>query len=129
MARGGYEIAPWQKFIDENFRHYETAQNHTGLKPDKVKLEMERLRLQNEKLQFELKVKQREYSANSDVQQWVGQMVMQAKRILLRMPSKLAPLVVGRSEVEAEKLMKAEIHSALTQLSTEIPDTAGDKHE
>ena len=109
---GRYHIADWQIFVNQHF-----ASTSSEGQPDKQKLEMERLRLQNEKLTFELQIKKKDYSANADVEMWVGELVMAAKRVLLAIPSKLAPQVIGRTEVEAEKLMKEEINGALAQLT------------
>ena len=82
------------------------------------KLEEEKLRLTNDKLRFQLQVMQREYSRNSDIELWVGDLVMQAKRVLLAIPSKLAPQIVGLTEVEAELRLKEEINTALAQLTS-----------
>ena len=45
-------------------------------------------------------------------------MAMQAKRVLLAIPGKLAPVVGGLSEVEAEIAIKEEINLALAQLTS-----------
>ena len=65
---GRYHVAQWQEFINKNF-----ASANLEAQPDKRELELERLRLQNQKLEFELQVKRKDYSANTDVEQWVGQ--------------------------------------------------------
>lgn len=109
---GRYHIGEWQEFVNRNF-----ASANPEASPDKFKLEMEKLRLQNEKLQFELQVKRKDYTANSDIEVWVGELVMSAKRVLLAIPGKLAPQVVGLTEVEAERRMREEINLALEQLT------------
>jgi len=111
----GYHIQEWQAFVNANFASLSDP-SVTG-PDDKRNLEMEKLRLQNEKLKFELQVKQKDYTANADVEQWVGQMVMEAKRTLLSIPAKLAPVVIGQTEVEAEKRMREEIVLALESLA------------
>lgn len=111
---GRYHVGQWQEFINHHFS------SHTPHgQPDKMRLEMEKLKLQNDKLRFELQVKQREYTANVDVERWVGGLVMQAKRVLCAIPSKLAPQLAGADVVECEALLKAEINSALQQLSSQ----------
>jgi hypothetical protein len=112
---GKYNVAQWQEFINANFASAELESA-----PDKRNLEMEKLRLQNAKLEFELQVKRKDYTENTKVEQWVGELVMAAKRVLLSLPAKLAPQVVGLTEVEAEKRLKEEINAALQQL-TERP--------
>ena len=109
---GWYNIAEWQAFIRQHF----DSKPQKDL-PDKLELEMERLRLINAKLTFELQVKQRDYTANVDIERHVGGMVMAAKRVLLKIPSKLAPIVVGHTEVEAELILKTEINEALEFLT------------
>lgn len=110
---GRYDIAAWQEFVNQNF-----SSTQTEGQPGKLGLELERLRLQNQKLEFELKVKRKDYSANTDVELWVGEMVMSAKRVLLGLPAKLAPQVIGLTEVEAEQRLKQEINAALEQLTS-----------
>lgn len=112
---GRYHIQEWQGFIHANFQSL--LDPSAGGGDDKRNLEMEKLRLQNAKLQFELQIKQKDYSANADIEQWVGQMVMEAKRALLAIPSKLAPVVIGLDEVGAEKRMHEEINLALEKLT------------
>ena len=111
-ADGLYEIAAWQEFVAKNFSSRDDEA------PDKRALEMEKLRLTNERLQFELDVKRRDYSANKDVEQWVGAMMAEVRKVLTSLPSKLAPLVVRGSEAEAELLMKQEIHAAMNLISS-----------
>jgi hypothetical protein len=112
---GKYPVAAWQEFMNANFA---SANTSAETQPDKFKLEMEKLRLQNQKLEFELKVKQKDFTSNQDVEIWVGDMVMQAKRVLLGIPAKLAPQIVGMTEVQAELRMKEEINAALLQLTS-----------
>lgn len=109
---GKYHVASWQEFINKNF-----ASANLDAQPDKMKLELERLRLQNAKLEFELQVKRKDYSSNVEIEQWVGDLVMSAKRVLLAIPGKLAPQVIALNEVEAEKRMREEINLALEQLT------------
>jgi hypothetical protein len=110
---GRYHVATWQEFINTNF-----ASANLGAQPDKLKLELEKLRLTNAKLEFELQVKRKDYTENVIIEQWVGDLVMSAKRVLLAIPGKLAPQVIALNEVEAEKRMREEINLALEQLTS-----------
>ncbi|MCX6943685.1 MAG: hypothetical protein NT173_02800 [Opitutales bacterium] len=112
-ADGRYEVAVWQTFISQNF----ASASSVG-QPDKQMLELEKLRLQNERLTFELDVRRKAYSANTDVELWVGELVMAAKRVLLSIPAKLAPqLAALTSEVEIELRLREEINADLAQLT------------
>lgn len=112
---GRYHVLDWEVFVNANFASTAEAREE---QPDKRRLEEEKLRLTNDKLRFQLQVMQREFSANTDIELWVGDLVMQAKRVLLAIPSKLAPQVIAMTEVEAEQIMKAEINTALAQLTS-----------
>ena len=114
-ANGSYDIAEWQAFIYANVKSLLDGESGKG--SDKSQLELEKLRLTIQKQEFELKVLQRDYTANTEVEAWVGEMISRAKQILTRIPSKLAPLVVGRTEVDAERILREEITSCLAQLS------------
>jgi len=113
---GRYDVGEWQAFIYANVKSLLDGESGKG--SDKSQLELEKLRLTIQKQEFELKVLQRDYTANTEVEAWVGEMIARAKQILTRIPSKLAPLVVGRSEVDAERVMREEVTSALAQLAT-----------
>jgi len=116
---GRYPVNAWQTFVISIIAAYDTEKKDLiGSQPDKRKLEEEKLRLQNDKLRFQLQVMQREYSANTDIEMWVGDLVMQAKRVLLAIPGKLAPVVIGLNEVEAELRLKEEINAALALLTS-----------
>ncbi len=109
----GYNVVLWQEFVNKNF-----SANVSSSQPDKLRLQNEKLQIEIDRLTFDLQVRQKEYSKNTDIEIWVGDLVMQAKRVLLGIPSKLAPIVVGLTEVEAELAMKEEINAALTQLTS-----------
>ena len=109
---GRYNVAQWQEFISHHFK----SASLVG-QPGKQTLELEKLRLNVAKLQFELDVKRKDFSANADIERWVGDLVMNAKRILQQIPSKMAPQLVGRDEIAIEKILKEEINSALLQLT------------
>jgi predicted DNA-binding transcriptional regulator AlpA len=72
--------------------------------------------LQNEKLEIQVGILRGEYTPNVDIDQQVSEMVQQAKRELLSLPSSLAPQVVGQSIAEAEKIIKQGVVDALKSL-------------
>ena len=112
---GRYEIAPWQSFINSKF-----SENVRSGDVDKTRLERERLELQNAQLRFKLQVMQREYSRNDDVAAWVGSMVGRAKMLLQKLPSAMAPIVMGLDPAEAEQRLQEQVDSVLQAL-TERP--------
>lgn len=79
-------------------------------------LKMRQLRLMCEKLEHELAVKRGDYTSNKEVKQWVAEMVIETKTILLRIPSKLAPILAGLTPAEIEERLKEGIDEALAQL-------------
>lgn len=112
---GRYEIAPWQAFINSRF-----GENARSGDVDKTQLERERLGLQNAQLRFKLQVMQREYSKNTDVEAWVGAMVGRAKMLLQKLPSAMAPIVIGLDPAEAELRLQEQVDCVLQAL-TERP--------
>jgi hypothetical protein len=113
---GRYEIGEWQSWIAQNMPPG-VGLAGAGGKGDKHDLEVERLKLQNAKLSFELEVKRKDFTSNTDIEQSIGKMVMEAKRVLLSIPSKLAPVLPGMNEVEIEKRLRRELIEALGHLS------------
>mgnify|MGYP001579046200 FL=1 len=109
---GKYHVGNWQVFVNAN-----VASADRTATPDKLKLEMEKLRLQNDKLLFELQVKRKDYTENALVEQYVGQMVMQAKQQLQSLRSSLPPQLAGLDEVAIEKRLAEEIAVVLSRLS------------
>jgi len=92
---------------------------HGARAGDIVSKESEQIRsmmLQNEKLEIQVGILKGEYTPNVDIDQQVSEMVQQAKRELLSLPSSLAPQVVGQSIAEAEKIIKESIVDALRSL-------------
>jgi transcriptional regulator with XRE-family HTH domain len=72
--------------------------------------------LQNEKLEIQVGILKSEYTPNVDIDQQVAEMVQQAKRELLALPSSLAPQVIGQTVAEAEKIIKQSLVEALRSL-------------
>jgi hypothetical protein len=92
---------------------------HGARAGDLVSKESEQIRsmmLQNEKLEIQVGILRGEYTPNVDIDQHVSEMVQQAKRELLSLPSSLAPQVVGQSIAEAEKIIKQGVVDALKSL-------------
>lgn len=92
---------------------------HGARAGDMVSKESEQIRsmmLQNEKLEIQVGILRGEYTPNVDIDQQVSEMVQQAKREFLAMPSSLAPQVVGQSIAEAEKIIKQAVVDALKSL-------------
>ena len=108
---GRYDITAWRAF----------ARTHgNGHDDDDVDVTKERARnilLQNEKLEFQLKVLRGDYRASDEVERETAQLIANAKKVLLSGPSSLAPQVVGVSIPEAETLLKQWLHDALSLLS------------
>jgi hypothetical protein len=114
---GRYEIAEWQAFINANFGSL--IDPNVGSGSDKSKLEMEKLKLQNEKLQFELQVRRKDYTLNTEIEQSVGKMVVKARQQLQAIPARMAPQLIGLTrEVDIETRLRREIDEALQALST-----------
>lgn len=85
---------------------------------DASKEKAKNLRLQNEKLAEQLKILREEYVPIVDVERDVGEMIQNAKSILLSGPASLAPQVVGLTIPEAEKLLRDWLHDALSKLQS-----------
>lgn len=80
-------------------------------------LKIRQLKLQCEKLEFDLKTRRGDYTPNDDVVRWVGEMVTESKTMLLAIPAKLAPIVIGLDAPDAEERIKEAIDEALTLLN------------
>lgn len=111
----GYRVTAWQKFISENF---DTRSGVDNDPTDKRLLELERLRLQNEKLSFELNVRKRDYSRNEDIERWAGELCYNIRRALVAMPSSMAPVVIRGNEADAEAELKRWVADTLALLAT-----------
>lgn len=112
-ADGRYSVEAWLSF---------KAKQKAGVRDGDLDPADEKARqilLQNERLELQIAVMRKEYVASVDVEKWVGAMVLQAKRVLLGLPSSIAPQVVGLSVPEAEELMRDRFNEALLQLHTD----------
>lgn len=90
--------------------------SNAGNLVSKESAQVQSILLQNEKLEIQVGILKGEYTPNVDIDQQVSEMVQQAKRELLALPSSLAPQVIGQSIAEAEKIIKQSIVEALKSL-------------
>ena len=109
---GRYDLNAWREW--KRSRKSGPKDGEIDPKDEKAR----QLVLQNKKLEFQISVMKREYVPSEDVEAWVGQMVSQAKRVLLGIPAALAPQVVGVSVPEAESVIRDAVNEALLQLHT-----------
>lgn len=84
--------------------------------PNLHDLKIRQLQLMCDKLEFELHTKKGEFTANDDIKRWVGEMVMEAKTVLLSIPGKLAPVIIGLTPAEAELRLRETVDEALARL-------------
>ena len=89
--------------------------------------QMRSIILQNEKLEIQVGILRGEYTPNVDIDAQVSEMVQNAKRELLALPSTLAPQVVGQSIAEAEKIIKQSIYDSLKSLHENQWQSDGEK--
>lgn len=85
--------------------------------PNLHDLKIRQLTLMCDKLEFEIQSKKGEFTANDDVKRWVGEMVMEAKTVLLALPAKLAPIIIGLTPAEAELRLRESIDECLARLN------------
>ena len=109
---GRLSVIEWQAWVDVNGKKSDGNKN-----PTQTELKSKQIALQNQKLEYQVKILRKEYSANKDVEQWVGEMVAQAKRVLLGGPQSLAPQVIGIQIHEAEAMLRQWVHDVLARLS------------
>jgi len=105
---GRYNVTEWRAF--KATQRSGERDGETGNAKD------EQVRLQNEKLAAQVEILRKEWIRVEDVEAQVGQIVVAAKRVLLGLPSALAPQVVGSSLSDAERLIREGINDALAQL-------------
>jgi len=84
--------------------------------PNLHDLKVRQLTLMCDKLEFEIQAKRGEFTANDDVKRWVGEMIMESKTVLLAMPAKLAPVIIGLTPAEAELRLRESVDEALARL-------------
>jgi hypothetical protein len=107
---GRYDVQAWKAWR-ENRRGIDTAEGMT-----QSELRARQILLQNQKIEFQLAQLRGEFIPVVDVEKWVSDMVLAAKRILYSMPPSLAPQVVGVSVPEAERRIRESIDESLEQL-------------
>lgn len=107
---GRYDVNAWRAWR-ESRKGVDTAEGMT-----QSELRARQILLQNQKLEFQLAQLRGEFVPVADVEKWVSDMVLAAKKVLYSMPTSLAPQVVGVSVAEAERRIKESIDEALEQL-------------
>lgn len=109
-ADGRHDVAAWRQF---------KSTRKAGIRDGDDELPGERNRkekLQNDKLAVQIEILKKEWVPVASVEADVGQMVLQAKSVLLGLPAALAPQVVGSSLADAERLIRDAINDALEVL-------------
>lgn len=71
---------------------------------------------QADRAELQVAILKRDYVRRADVEVWVADMILNAKKVLLGLPPALAPQVIGLTAIEAEARLKDSIHSALQYL-------------
>jgi hypothetical protein len=114
VGRAGSPEKVKGKFPVEQWQEYLLLIGKNKIPPE---LKARQIQLQNERLELANKKTRDELLPKNDVLLAISQAVAQAKRILESGPPGLAPQVVGVSIIEAEQILRAWIHQALTALS------------
>jgi hypothetical protein len=105
-----YDVAAWDDWAADKAKDQQPPEK-------KSEWEINRLKIQCERLRFDMEVTKGKYSLNSDVERWVSDVVTNMKSMLLQIPSKLAPQVVALEDpAEAEAMIRKEIDDALSKL-------------
>lgn len=107
---GRYEIAAWRLFKGTR------RAGQRDLETQSAEEKARQVALQNEKLEVQVEILRKDYVRADDVAASVSAMILAAKRVLLGIPSALAPQVVGVPVREAETLLLSAINHALAQL-------------
>lgn len=111
---GRYSVNEWREF-----KASRPAGDRDSEDLDEKAEKTRNIRLKNQKLEAEVAVLRRDYVEKALVEQWVGGMIMTAKRVLLGLPSGLAPHVVGLEIPDAERMIREGINQALAQLQAD----------
>ena len=117
-ADGRYDVKRWQDFINRHF-----ASNASV--PDKASHEIDRLKLQNERMSLENAIRRGEFMDVEEVCGVLGDAFAAFTASLLHAKNNLAPLVVGVQAGEAAKRIGIEHREALRKLS--VPEWAKKK--
>jgi len=112
-ANGQYNVVAWKEWAKANGKKSGPKEHE----PTQTEAKARQLLLQNQKIEIQIGILAKQYVKVSDVERWTGELVMQAKKVLLSGPASLAPQLVGVSIPEAEKLLREWLHHALSQLT------------
>jgi len=84
-------------------------------------------RLQGDLIEISLAEKRRTLIPSSEIEPAWGALVVSARQSLLNLPVRLAPLVVGMTDVDQVRdLLDEQVHDALAKLAGDEPGTGGD---
>ncbi len=120
---GRFEVAAWRSF--------KATQRAGGrdLEGEAMAEKRRRIELENELLAVKVTKLKERYFEKEVIEQWVTGMILQAKRVLLGLPSALAPQVVGMDVASAEKILRDSINDALAVLHANPADAASGQPE
>lgn len=113
QSNGSFDVLTWREYARRVGRKDSYGEDDLDAQQARAK----NILLQNEKLEFQIGILKRQYVATADVEQWTGDMIAQAKKVLLSGPAALAPQVVGVMIPEAERLLRDWLHEAMSQLA------------
>jgi|13_taG_2_1085334.scaffolds.fasta_scaffold00215_34 transcriptional regulator with XRE-family HTH domain len=103
--------------ITEVIRWKEYNNTRGGDLVSKESEQIKSLVLANEKLELQLSILKGEYTKNSVIEDEMVRVVTEVKRQMMSMPSSLAPIVIGQTLPEAERIIKEAVLETLKSLS------------
>ena len=113
---GRLDVAAWQEFLGDAVRG---SKEYTEIDSDdssQTEVRTEHIKLQNEKIAFQIAVLKKEYIAFTVAEQMAGEVYAGCRSILMQLP-KLAPTVAGLSVADTETRLREIVHEFMTQLS------------
>ena len=115
-------VAEWRAFLGDVIRGTRDPGPATG-EPDatgpddlsQTEVRTEHIKLQNEKIAFQISVLKKEYIAFSVAEQMAGEVYAGCRSILMQLP-KLAPTLSGLSVPDTETRLREIVHEFMTQM-------------
>lgn len=107
---GRYNLHEWRAWL--RYRGKKGGKVH-----DKNALECRRLLIDIAERDFDFAVKQKQYTANSDVEKWWGEFAFGIKQTLLAWPGQLAPDLADKTAPMAEKILTKKVKELLSDLA------------
>lgn len=111
---GSYDVNEVKAWMSDNNKDAEVESSTTETLTEKRSRLIDQ---QRKKLEIQNAILRKQYFPIEEGRRAVGEMIANAKRILLPGPSALAPQVIGVSAPEAEKLIRDWLVEAMGQLS------------